>query len=370
VPVARATRFAVEEVNTAGGVLGRPVEIVEADGESDEAVFAAKARKLIEDDGVAVLFGCYTSSSRKRVEEVCRQHGRLLFYSAPSEGLEDSPAVVYLGGVLNQTLIPLVKWAYTDLGRRRFYLLGNDAVYSHSVNAVLEHEIARLGGQVVAERYVPFAESDFAATVAEVADMKADMLINTIDGEANRDLKKALRRAGITPAKMPTVWGSLSEIELSLYRVSELLGDYSAACYFESLPGKENAAFVERFRKRYGADARVNDAMQTAYFGMHLWKRAVEKAGSADTALVRKALPGLAVDAPEGTIRLAQKTQHARRTPRVGKIVEGDGRAQFEVVSPWREPIDPVPYPPWRTEAAWKKFLDGLYAKWGKKWER
>jgi urea transport system substrate-binding protein len=371
-PVAQATRFAVEEINAAGGVGGRPVEIVEEDGRSDDDTFAEKARLLIDEKGADVLFGCWTSSSRKRVAEVCADRDRLLFYSAASEGLEVSPIVVYLGGVPNQNVLPLVEWAAHRKGKKRFYLIGTDAVYSHAVHEILKHKIAELKAEVAGERFVRPGEADFTKVVAELTAANADMVINTIDGQGNISLFNALRGAGVTPKQVATAWVTMSEVELSAFHADKAVGDFSVAGYFDRLSGKANRSFLKRYRDRYGAGERVNDAMQTAYFGVHLWKNAVEKAGpkggTPDFAALRKALRGLTVDAPEGPVEIDEKTQHAYRTALIGEIVAGESGLDFNVVDTSRDPVRPEPFPHWRTEKEWKGFLDGLYTKWGGRW--
>ena len=161
-PVLHAIHFAIREINRdGGGVLGRPLKPVQADGASDAAMFAARARSLIDKEGAEVLFGCWSSPSRIAVAEVCMQKNRLLFYPASYEGLGEKPSVVYLGGTPNQSLIPLVKWAYTDLGARRFFLLGSESIYSHTVHEIMRHQIEQLGGTTCTEKFVLVGESEF-----------------------------------------------------------------------------------------------------------------------------------------------------------------------------------------------------------------
>ncbi len=369
-PIVQATRLAIEEINRDGGVLGRQVVAVQADGASDEGVFGQRAEALIEEDGIEVLFGCWSSSSRKRVGEACARHDRLLFFPSGSEGLELSPHVVHLGGTPNQTVIPLVRWAYTDRKKRRFFLVGSESIYSHAVNAILAHEIAELGASVAGTRYALLGETDFAAVVREIQKTNADMVLCSIEGQSNVAFFQALRGAGLRPDKLPTAWFNISESELSLFRVKELEGDYSAGCYFGTLQAPRNQAFLKRFRARFSTEERVNDAMETAYFGVYLWKKAVEKAGSTDTAKVREALRNLTVDAPEGPIRMGPRTLYAYRTGRIGQVEVAGGQAQFRIVATSPGPVAPEPYPGWRTPAEWDRFLRGLYVGWGDRWEK
>lgn len=367
-PIVHATQLAVADINAAGGVLGRLVETVIEDGASDEAVFAEKARGLIEDARVEVLFGCYSSAARKRVAEVCARHDRLLFYPAGYEGLEKSPHVVYLGGTPNQTLIPLIRWAYAEAGKRRFFLVGSETVYCAAVVEILRHEITRLGATTAAERLVPLGEINFTEIVREVRSTNADIIVNLIEGQSNVAFCHELRAAEIRPDKVPTVWNSLSESELSLFRISDLVSDYSVAAYFDTLPGAANRAFLDHFHQRFGPSERVNDAMVTAYAGVMLWKKAVEQAGTTATAAVRKRLPGLSVPSPAGPLELAANL-HAYRTGYIGEIVR-QPRPDFRIVAYQPRALPSEPFPAWRSEAEWQGFLQALYRQWGDRWEK
>jgi urea transport system substrate-binding protein len=304
------------------------------------------------------------------VAEVCARHDRLLFYPATCEGLELSPNVVYLGGTPNQTLIPLVRWAYSTERKRRFFLVGSESIYSHAVNAILDHEVKDLNAAVVGTRYALGGETNFDDIVREARRAKADMVLCSVDGHSNVAFLRALRGAGIGPKEVPTVWVNVGESELSLFRAGETEGDYSVGCYFETIARPENQAFLQRFRSRYGSGERVNDSMQTAYFGVYLWKKAVEKAGGTDTTRVREALRGLIVDAPEGPVRLDAKTLHAWRTALIGRIEVVGGLAQFRIVYTSAGPVEPQPYPGWRSPAEWDRFLRDLREQWGGRWEK
>jgi urea transport system substrate-binding protein len=377
-PIVQATRMAIDEINEKGGVLGRRIEIRQADGASEELVFAREAKRLIEQEKVEVLFGCWTSSSRKRVAEVCARHNRLLFYPASCEGLELSPNVVYLGGTPNQTVLPLVQWASSTKRKRRFFIVGSESVYSHAITAILEHEIEDLRAGIVGTHFALVGETDFSAVAQRIKEAKPDMILCSIDGQSNLSFCQALRRANIRQERsnaegatiIPTVWFNIGENELSLFRLRDMKYDYSVGCYFESIPRPENKAFLDRFHQRFGAAERVNDPMQTAYFGVYLWAKAVEKAGGTGFAEVREALRNLTVDAPEGPIRLDGKTQHAWRTAMVGQIRGAKQPAEFRIVYSSPGPQRPEPFPPWRTKAEWKTFLHELYKKWGNHWEK
>jgi urea transport system substrate-binding protein len=384
-PILYAAHLAVDEINRAGGVLGRPIEAVDANGASKETVFAEQADRLLKTDRVQVIFGCWTSASRKRVAEVCDKHDRLLFFPCSYEGLEESPHVVYLGGTPNQTVIPLIHYAYTSLKRRRFFLAGSEAVYSLALEAILKDEIRDLGGQVAGTGYLPVGDTNGVGRIVDdvkkaiAADKAPLFIINSMDGSGNVAFCNALRKAGVRPDKVPTAWLNISEPELSQFRPADIAGDYSAACYFESLDLASNRAFLERLRKRYIQRERVNDPMEATYAGVYLWKKAVEKAGSLDTGAVRQALRDLSVDAPEGPIRIDPGNLHAWRTARVGRVVSTaepgskdseHAPLRFEVVHQSPGPIRPIPFPASRTPKQWRALLDRIKHDLGGAWEK
>jgi urea transport system substrate-binding protein len=368
-PVREATLQAIREINEAGGISGRPLVPVSAGGGSDEEEFAREAEKLITQDGVAVLFGCWSSSSRKRVEEVCARHDRLLVYAVPDEGLEQSPNVFYLGGTPNQLMIPAVRWVYTDLRKRRFFLAGSEDVFSKVTHVILRHEIEALGATVVGEAFRTLGATDFESVAMEVQRTGADIVLCTIDGLSNVALSSALRGRGLRPPAVPTVWFNVGENELRYMNNAkkQMVGDYAPFCYFQSLDSPDNIQFVERFRAaEEDPTFCITDPMEASYVGVYLWKQAVEAAGSTDTDKVRETFRTQSFAAPEGMIRIDSKTQRAWRTPRVGRV---NNKLDFDVV--WAAPnlVDPQPYPPFRTRQQWDQFLQDLYKGWGGHWE-
>jgi ABC-type branched-subunit amino acid transport system substrate-binding protein/tRNA A-37 threonylcarbamoyl transferase component Bud32 len=387
-PILDAAHLAVAEINRAGGVLGRQLLPITANGQSRATVFAREADWLLKEQQVEVIFGCWTSASRKLVADVCADHRRLLVFPCSYEGLETRPSVVYLGGAPNQTVIPLIDYAYRALGKRRFFHVGSPDVYSYALQKIFEHEIEnnkdRPGAGMVGFRSLPAA--DLRAVDAVVGAIKEQMegdsegtlfVISSIDGTPNEILCKAMRRAGISSSKVPTAWLSVSEPELALFHAEQIVGDYTVACYFESLPMPSNRAFIERLRQRL-PNLRVNDAMETTYAGVYLWKEAAEATGGLRTSAVREALRGRSVKAPEGPIRIDSTNLHAWRTPRIGQVElleQRSGRAggaqlQFKVVKEYPGPVRPEPFPTWMSHEDWDLFLNKLYRSWGKSWEK
>jgi urea transport system substrate-binding protein len=365
-PVAQAAELSIEEINAAGGLLGgRRVEPIVADGRSDWPTFASESRRLLSDEKVCAVFGCWTSASRKTVRPIFEQLGGLLFYPVQYEGLEESPNIVYLGAAPNQQIIPAVKWAFDNLGARRFYLVGSDYVFPRAANAVIGDQVRALGGQILGQDYIPLGGKDVQAIVARIAAAHPDVILNTINGDTNLAFFSALRQAGISPSVIPTISFSIGESEFPSLNPSACAGDYAVWNYFQTLDGPRNDAFVAAFRARYGADRVVSDPMEAAYCAVKLWAQAVEDAGTENTEAVRKTILDQSMAAPEGVILIDPETQHAWRPVRVGRI-RADG--QFDIVWDSHRPVRPQPFPLSRTPAEWQKFLDDLQSGWGGHW--
>jgi urea transport system substrate-binding protein len=363
-PVVDGVLLAVEELNEAGGVLGRPVRAVVVDGRSDAETFAREAERLIAGERVVTVFGCWTSASRKTVKPVFERHHHLLVYPVQYEGLEESPNIVYTGAAPNQQLIPAIKWSFDQLGQR-FFLVGSDYVFPRTAHAIIRDQVTAMGGAVVGEVYLPLGSQDVGAAVAAIVAARPQVILNTINGDTNVAFFRALRAAGITPASVPTMSFSFAEPELRRLPAAEMAGDYATLNYFQSVDREQNRRFVERYRRRYGADRVTADPIEAAYFGVHLWAQAVEDAGVAEVGAIRKAIKRQSYDAPGGVVYVEPENQHTWKVVRIGKI-RADG--QFDVVWTSEKPVRPVPYPIYRSREEWTTFLDGLYRGWGGAW--
>ena len=362
--VADATLYAIEELNRKGGVLGRRVEPVVVDGRSDWAVFAAAADRLITVDRVSAVFGCWTSACRKTVKPVFERRDAVLFYPVQYEGLEQSPNIVYTGSAPNQQIIPAIKWTLDNLGHRLF-LVGSDYVFPRTANKIIAAQTAALHGQVVGEAYAPLGDQDFTAIVAAIRKARPDVIFNTINGDSNLGFFTALRAAGITPAQIPVMSFSIAEAEVKAMGPAMLAGDYAARNYFQSVDTPENQAFVSGFKARYGQDYVTTDPMEAAYFGVMLWAKAVEEAGSPDFRDFRATIKGQSMAAPGGTVTIDPATQHTWKTVRIGRI-RPDGN--FEILWDSQRPVRPVPFPSFLSRGEWISFLDQLYGGWDGSW--
>ena len=365
--VVDATRLAIEEINARGGVLGRRLKIVPADGASDWPTFAREARRLIVDEQVQVVFGCWTSASRKTVKPVFEEHDHLLFYPVQYEGLERSPNIVYTGAAPNQQIIPGADWAFANLGRRMM-LVGSDYVFPRMANAIIRDQVALLGGEILAERYLLLGSDEVGEIVQEIKAARPDVVLNTINGDSNVAFFRALRAAGVTADEVPVMSFSVAEDELRHLRAEDrqaMVGDYAVWNYFQTIDTPENQAFVRRFKARFGEDRVVDDPMEAGYFGVHLWAQAVREAGSASPAAVRKALGGQRFVAPGGDVWIEPGNHHTWKTVRVGRVT-ADG--QFAIVWSSGRPLRPEPFPPHRSVQAWSHQLEELFHGWGQRW--
>jgi urea transport system substrate-binding protein len=248
---------------------------------------------------------------------------------------------------------------------KRFFLVGSDYVWPHSVNAIVSDQLKVLGAEKVGEAYIFFGSQDVADTVEQIRAARPDVILSTVVGDSNLAFYPALRAAGLTPEKAPVVSMSIGEDELRVLPIQDLAGHYSAWSYFQSLRRPENQSFVERFKAKYGADRVTSDVIETAYFSVLLWAQAAQTAGRVDVADVREAMLGQSLDAPEGVVTVDPTTRHTWRSFLIGKIRPD---RQIDIVWNSPRPIRPVPYPLSRAQSQWDGFLDGLFAGWNRNW--
>jgi urea transport system substrate-binding protein len=360
----------IDEQNKKGGLLGRKLEAVVVDPASDWPLFAEKARGLLEQDKVAVVFGCWTSVSRKSVLPVFEKDNGLLFYPVQYEGEESSKNVIYTGAAPNQQAIPAVDYLMKDIGVKRWVLEGTDYVYPRTTNRVLE---AYLKSQGVAPadisiNYTPFGHSDWQTRVAAIKRFgsagKKTAVVSTINGDANVPFYKELGNQKISAEDIPVVAFSVGEEELSGLDTKPLVGHMAAWNYFQSISTPANAAFIKQWKAYIKkADRTTNDPMEAHYIGFNLWVKAVEKAKSVDVEQVLAALPGLETPNLTGGIARLLPNHHITKPVYIGEV-RADG--QFDVV--WKT-TGTVPGDAWSdflpvsrdTEADWVKLKCGNY---------
>ena len=357
-----AEQLAFEEINAAGGILGRPIQWIIADGASDWPAFAREAERLISDEGVTVLFGCWTSASRKSVLPVLERSDHLLIYPMAYEGLEACPNVIYTGAAPNQQITPAVQWCQSALNARRFFLLGSDYIWPHCVNAIISDQLMGLGVEKVAEQYVPFGSTNLKAYVQEIVDTQPDVILCSVVGDSAIAFFRELRRAGISPDDIPVITFALAEDELRSTNHADMVGHYAAWNYFQSIDSEENKRFVSAFKERYGADRVTSDVIAAAYNSVYLWANAVRESGNTDVQQVRNSLRQQSLNAPEGIIAVDPSTQHTWRPVYIGKI---QADKQFEIVWTSNGSVRPVPYPITRSKRDWTAFVNDLQRRWG-----
>jgi urea transport system substrate-binding protein len=342
VTVRDSLRLAVDEINASGGVLGKQLSPVSEDGASDWPTFAEKAQKLISQDKVAAVFGCWTSASRKAVKPVFEKNKALLFYPVQYEGLEESPYIYYTGATTNQQIVPALDYLKAQ-GKTSLYLVGSDYVFPRTANKIIKAYAAANGMKVLGEDYAPLGSTEFSTIVNKVKAAKASAVFNTLNGDSNVAFFKEYKSAGMTAATMPVVSVSIAEEEVKSIGTQYLAGQYTAWNYYQTTTGAANEKFVKAYKAKYGADKPTSDPMEAAYVSVYLWKAMVEKAGSFDVAKVKAAADagGITFDAPEGLVTVDGPTQHVYKTARIGKI--GDDGLIKEV---WNSgaPIKPDPY--------------------------
>ena len=348
--------MAIDEINAKGGLLGKKLEAVVVDPASNWPLFAEKSKQLISQDKVVVVFGCWTSSSRKSVLPVFEELNSLLFYPVQYEGEELSKNVFYTGAAPNQQAIPAVEYLMSKAGggAKRFVLLGTDYVYPRTTNKILQAFLKSKGvkPEDIKEVYTPFGHSDYQTIVADVKKFSAGgktAVISTINGDSNVPFYKELGNQGLKATDVPVVAFSVGEEELRGVDAKPLVGHLAAWNYFMSLKNPANTEFTKKWadyakaKKLPGADRPLtNDPMEATYIGFNMWAQAVKKANSTDTDKVVAAMAGQTFKAPSGiTSMMDLKNHHLHKSVFIGEI-KPDG--QFNVV--WKTP-GPVAAKPW-----------------------
>jgi len=348
----------VDDINKKGGLLGKKVEAVVVDPASNWPLFAEKARELIAKEKVAVVFGCWTSVSRKSVLPVFEELNNLLFYPVQYEGEESSRNVFYTGAAPNQQAIPAVEYLMSKDGGevKRWVLAGTDYVYPRTTNKILE---AFLKSKGVAQadimiNYTPFGHSDWQTIVADIKKFasagKKTAVVSTINGDANVPFYKELGNAGIKATDVPVVAFSVGEEELAGIDTKNLVGHLAAWNYFQSVKAPVNDAFIKQWRAFIKNDKRVtNDPMEATYIGFKMWTQAVQQAGTTDVNAVRQAMYGQKVAAPGGFESVMNTNHHLSKPVMIGEI---EPTGQFNIVWQTKGPVKADAWSPFIPESA------------------
>lgn len=335
------TALAIEEINALGGVLDRKLAPVAYDPKGDSAEYRRLAARLLIDDEVNVVFGCSRSSSRKAVLPVIERNNGLLWYCSFYEGFEYSPNVIYTGAVLNQNSMQLAAYLLRNVGVR-FFLVGADYIYPRESNRVMRDMVEQHSGEIVDEVYLPIdaGEAQLEEVIRDIALHQPSVVFSTLVGESARTFYRLYRKHGLDPKRIPVASLSMAEEEIRLIGAELCEGHITAATYFSSLDNESNRRFVALWHQRFG-NRPTSTWSEMAYSQVHLFARALERAGSLDTTRLVQSAHSISFDSPEGRLSIDSENNHCVLTPRIG-VCRSDG--QFDVVWEGKEPIKPDPY--------------------------
>ncbi len=339
----QAEQLAIDQINAMGGILGRQIKVIKEDGASDWPTFAEKSKKLLVNDRVACVFGCWTSASRKAVLPIFERENGLLYYPTFYEGLEQSKNVIYTGQEATQQILWGLDWAKNEKQAKTFFLVGSDYIWPRTSMKIARKHIENFqGGKIVGEEYYPLGNTNFNSLINKIKIAKPDCILAAVVGGSNVAFYKQLKAAGITGDKQFLLTLSVTEDELLGIGGENFAGFYSSMKYFQTLDNDNNKKFVEAFKAKYGPKSVIGDVTQAAYLGPWLWKAAVEKAGSFDVDKVVAASPGIELNtAPEGYVKI-HPNHHLWSRARIG---QGQSDGMFKVVAESKDLIEPNPFP-------------------------
>jgi ABC-type branched-subunit amino acid transport system substrate-binding protein len=338
----RATLLAIDEINRSGGVNGREIVPVIYDPQSDAQAYALCAKRLMIEDGINMIFGCYTSSSRKAVLPVVERLNGLLWYPTLYEGFEFSSNVIYTGASPNQNSVALSSYLSRTYGPR-FYFVGSDYVYPRESNRVMRDLLRRRGCTVVGETYLDLRSkrNDFGPVVRQIKNAGADVIFSTVVGYSTIYLYQAFLEAGLDARMTPIASLTTTESEVRAMGYDIAAGHITAAPYFQSVSGERNDSFVKCYKARYGEDEPTNMCAEAAYFQVHLFANALAQTNSVDTDLIKQCVLGSDFDAPQGRVSVNAATSHTDLWSRIGRV---DRRGQFEIMQQSGTPVWADPF--------------------------
>lgn len=335
-----AELLAIKEINENGGVLGKQIEPIIEDGASDTAVFSEKATKLLTNDKVATVFGCWTSASRKAVLPIFENNNGLLWYPVQYEGQESSPNIMYTGAAPNQQIVPAIEYLVENYGKKIF-LVGSDYVFPRTANEIIKKQAKALGAEIVGEEYTPMGHTDYTTIINKIKKADPDFVFNTLNGDSNVAFFKQFSNAGLTPDDIQTCSVSVAEEEIKGIGASYMEGHLVSWNYYQTTDTEENKKFVEAYKAEYGEDRVTDDPIEAGYNAVYLWAAAVEKAGSVDVDKVKEAAAGITFQAPEGLITIDGDNQHIYKPVRIGKV---NASGLVDEIWSTDEPVKPDPY--------------------------
>ncbi|MGU3625938.1 transporter substrate-binding domain-containing protein [Comamonas sp. C24C] len=339
----QGTLLAIDEINKAGGVLGRELVAVCRDPASIPSQFAEQAEQLIVQEKVNTIFGCYMSSSRKAVIPIVEKWNKLLFYPTLYEGFEFSANVIYTGAAPNQNSVQLADFMTSSFGAR-VYLIGSDYIYPYESNRIMRELVMQHPeSEVLGECYLPLAatEHDYRAVMEDVRRKKPDFIFSTVVGDSTAQLYRAYADAGFDPKEMPIGSLTTSEAEIAQMGFDIAAGHYTAAPYFQSIGSEANVQCLARLRKLFGDHCQPNLCWEASYFQVHMYANAFRKVGTDNIVGLLPALLGSEFDAPQGRVKIDPHNHHTWLYPRVGRANSGGG---FTILRQARRAVSPDPY--------------------------
>lgn len=336
------TLLAIDEINAAGGVRGRSIEPISYNPDSVVSCYGEMAERLIVDDKITALFGCYMSSSRKEVLPVVERRNALFFYPTLYEGFEYSPNVIYGGATPNQNSVPLANYLMGAFGKRIFFV-GSDYIYPRESNRVMRNVLRQGGGEVIGERYYGFDvdEEGFAEVAREIVEMKPDAIFSTVVGQMCIDFYRAYHAAGGDGRICPIGSLTTNEAEIAAIGPEAAVGHITAAPYFRNLSSPANRKFLKAYNAKFGSVRDVTSCCEAAYNQMHLFATALEEVGEMDADRLHEALLGATFDAPQGQIKIDPDNNHTYLQSRIARV---DEQGEFIIENKLRRAIKPDPY--------------------------
>lgn len=336
------TALAIQQINQAGGILGRAIDVVAYDPGSDPETYRRQADLLLTEGGISVIFGCSTSAERKAILSAIERRNGLLWYPSLYEGFEYSPNVIYTGASPNQNSFPLAEYLLGHHGKRVF-MVGSDYVYPRESNRIMRDLIESRGGEIAGEIYVPMdaTPAQLGTVLGRVKEQQPDVLFSTVVGRTAQNFYRLYREAGFEPSRMPIASLTMVEGEIQTIGPELCEGHITAATYFESIERPSNRRFVAAFRKAFGDSSPISMWSAGAFAQVHLFALALERAGSLDTQRLVDAALGLSYEAPEGPVQIDAENNHTWLTPRIGRA-RRDGR--FDILWEAKSPVKPDPY--------------------------
>lgn len=366
-----ATLFAIDEINARGGIRGRKIVPHNADGKSKPELYPELANKLMTEDKASVIFGCWTSASRKTLRPYLEKNDGLLLYPVQYEGMEESKNIMYLGPCPNQQILPAVSHAVNLMKKKKILIIGSEYVFPVAATEVIRlhvkslNEISNSMVEILEPPvYLPLGETQMDKILARISKDEPDLILNTINGDTNTSFFRVLR-AQRKFDNISTISFSVGKQELGNLDPASLVNDYVASSYFQNIESDANNRFVTELHKK--SIHSITDPMVTAYNSVNLWAKAVDVAGTENIEKVRETIKIQSFEGPAGKIWFDPESNHAYRKFLLGKI-NPDG--SFKIMNPENNnPIRPEPYPRYKSKEGWDKFLDDLFNQWNKNWQ-